>query len=172
MVTNPLKTYPHITICFKIPEKEAFLEAEDNITEHINYEDYIDKWIIGLWNSGHEQDIQKKYSEAKKHWETCCLCFIENLPLQTIREKSLEKFVEKLEEVSKKDYKMFRFKFVYNRVVYYGKLPNEQHKIVSAVIKEMSFSLPELLKINDRLKEINYAMTRSEWWAQSISTKS
>ena len=52
MALNPLGVYPHITICFKISQNEAHVETEDDMTEHINYEDYIDKWIIELWNSG------------------------------------------------------------------------------------------------------------------------
>lgn len=144
---NPFK-YPHVTVHFDISRKRQPV-----------YLDYIDEWIIKLPN--HRQGIEDKFNSVLNDWDDKCKFYLEHCILWKSHREELYKDMRF--SVIQNDYKMFEFKFSRNQTRYHQSNYQKHAYTVQNTDNILSFSLKDLLDIDDELEEIDYETTRSKW---------
>ena len=144
--------YPHVIVCFDISGKRQPV-----------YEEYVDEWIIGLF--GHRQGIKDEYNRVLKVWDSECKHYLEHCILWKSHREDI--YNKMRQSVIQNDYRMFRFIFNRDQTRYYQKDYQKYAYTVQNTDYVLSFSLKELLEIDDELEEICYATTRAKWCAKN-----
>ena len=148
---NPFKL-PRVIVCFDISRKRQ-----------PNYEDYIDEWIIGL--SGHRQEIKDRFDRKLNEWDSDCKRYLERRILWKSHKENLYKTMRL--SIIQNDYKMFEFIFSRNQTRYRQQNYQKYAYTVQNTVNVMSFSLIDMLSIDDELEEIDYETTRAKWCAKN-----
>lgn len=151
---NPFN-YPHYTIEFDISGKKQ-----------PSYEDYIDEWIIDLYDC-RKEIITDKFNETFEEWKQKSEQKLKHCILWRTRKR--EKLEALENEINQDSYDMFEFVFTRTQTRYHQRNYQKYPYTVKITDKILACSLRDLFEIDDELEEIEYKTTRKKW--QSLNQR-
>lgn len=110
------------------------------------YEDYVDEWINNLPN--HRQSIKDAFNKVLNSWDSDCKHYLDHCLIWKSHRTDLYKAMR--HTVIQNNYKMFKFIFIRN---YTDNI--------------LTFTLTDMLNIDDELEEIDYKTTRTKYYAKN-----
>lgn len=110
------------------------------------YEDYVDEWINNLPN--HRQSIKDAFNKVLNSWDSDCKHYLDHCLIWKSHRTDLYKAMR--HTVIQNNYEMFEFIFIRQNID-----------------NILTFTLTDMLNIDDELEEIDYETTRTKYYAKN-----
>lgn len=127
------------------------------------YEECVDEWINSLPN--HRQSIKDAFNTALNSWDFACKQYLDHCLIWKFHRTDLYKAMRHV--VSQNDYEMFEFVFIRNHTKYRQSNHVRRSYTVQDTDNVLTFTLRDMLDIDDELEEIDYETTRRKYYAKN-----